>query len=72
MSSPTDYGGRQGPYQYQPSLHNPFATPSAPDVDTDLGDQNFTSPISSTTRLAPGPAYHDQNNGISARVIPQN
>ena len=69
MSSPTDYGGRQGPYQYQPSLHNPFAAPPPPNVD-DLGDQNFTSPISSTTRLAPGP--YDQKNGISVQVILSN
>jgi len=37
------------------------------DVDSDLGDQNYTpnyaSPISSTTRLAPAPAFHEQNNG---------
>lgn len=84
MSSPTDYSGRQGPYQYQPSPHNPFANappPSMPvtrgfDVDSDLGDQNYTpnyaSPISSTTRLAPAPAFHDQNNGILLLVYPSN
>ena len=84
MSSPTDYGGRQGPYQYQLNPRNPFANapPSSMpvtreyDVDSDLGDQNYTpnyaSPVSSTTRLAPAPAFHEQNNGTSLSVHPSN
>ena len=74
MANPKAYPARQGPYQHQLNHNNPFANPphQSPgtlprdyDADSDLGDSNYPSPNSSTTRLAAGSAFYDsQNNGI--------
>ncbi|KIL69738.1 glycosyltransferase family 48 protein [Amanita muscaria Koide BX008] len=62
MASPGQYPPRQGPYQYQSNLNNPFANSSSNprrdyDADSELGDH---SPNSSTTGLNTSSAFYEQ------------